>query len=817
MSPKKFFKSKNELSMNGKLLNMPMIPLRDMVVVPRMCIPLFVGREKSILAVEQVMKTKDKIFVIAQRDPKIEEPDVENLFQTGTICKILQIIRLDDGNLKILIEGIERAHLKKLNETKGFYEAYLEKVSDYLSDQDADPLKLVKEIKKIVNGISQKRLKIPREIMMLIEKKDDPSEFADLMTSYVPILMKQKQDILDEGCILKRLGILKKALLFFLEKDEIDKKLKRDVGKQMEQSQREYYLNEQMKAIQRELGKKDDSKEEIELMKEKIKNTKMPKEAREKADVEIKRLEMMPAMSAESGVIRTYLDLLLSLPWNVRTRQRLNIDQSIKILDEDHFGLIKIKERILEYLAVCKLVKKLKGPILCFVGPPGVGKTSLGKSIARATGRRFVRLALGGVRDEAEIRGHRRTYIGALPGRIIQSIKNAKSKNPVFLLDEIDKMSMDFRGDPSAALLEVLDPEQNNTFSDHYLEIEFDLSEVLFICTANVLHNIPRTLLDRLEIINLPGYTEEDKLSIAIQFLVKKQLEFHGLKNNKISFSKESIQTIIQNYTREAGVRNLEREIANVCRKLAKNLVAKNKIDSRRISKKIVENFLGPKKFLKTSIEKEEQIGLACGLAWTEVGGEIMHIETSVVDGKGDLLLTGMLGDIMQESCKAALTYIRSRAKVLDLEHDFFKEKDIHIHVPEGAIPKDGPSAGIALATTIASALTNRPVKNKVAMTGEITLRGRVLPIGGFKEKLLAAHRAMIETVLVPKENEKDMEDIPQSVINNIQIIFVEHMDEVLEFSLLSPIEDGAFIDKILLPPPMIGKVKEKSRDSSRM
>ncbi|MBU1626569.1 endopeptidase La [bacterium] len=788
-----------------------------MVVVPKMCVPLFVGRRKSLVAVEKALETDRKIFVITQKDPLIEEPFLKNLYQTGTVCIILQIIRLDDGNVKILIEGVERAKIKKLQYVNGYFEAQLDKVKDIVSIPNTNPEILIREVKSIFNNVSPKKVKVTREISMLILKSEDPSELADLIIANVPLMMAEKQEILDEFCVIKRLEKVKKALNFISEKEELDKKLKRDVNKQLEQSQREYYLNEQMKAIQRELGKKDDSKEEIDLLKEKVKNTKMPKEALERAELEIKRLEMMPPMTAETGVIRTYLDLLLALPWNKRTKQRLNIDKANKILDEDHFGLEKVKERILEYLSVCKLVKSMKGPILCFIGPPGVGKTSLAKSVARATGRKYVRLALGGVRDEAEIRGHRRTYIGALPGRIIHSIRKAGTKNPVFLLDEVDKMSMDFRGDPSAALLEVLDPEQNHTFSDHYLELEFDLSEVLFICTGNVLHNIPRTLQDRLEVIYLPGYTEDEKLNIAMGFLVDKQLENHGLKKKNINFTKDSILEIIRSYTREAGVRNLEREIANICRKLAKSIVSNKKSVPRKVTKNHIENFLGPKKFLKTNIEKDHRIGLVCGLAWTDAGGDIMHIETSIVDGKGELTLTGMLGDVMQESCKAALTYIRSRAKVLDIEKDFHKEKDIHIHVPEGAIPKDGPSAGIAIATTIASALTNRPVKNTIAMTGEITLRGRILPIGGFKEKLLAAHRAGIEIVLAPKENEKDMVDISKSVRNEIDILFVEHMDEVLEHSLLPQLDENVNLQKASMTSFVSPKIEEKPQDSSRI
>jgi len=813
MLPKGFFKDKM-----GKGMTMPMIPLRDMVVVPKMCVPLFVGREKSVAAVEKALQTPEKkIFVVAQKDPQIEEPALSNIHRTGTICKILQSLWIDDGNMKILIEGSERAKITGMNKTKGFYEAVIRKIVDTISVTDKNPQDLIAEIKKLFTKISSKHLKIPHDLALLIQKTKDPADLGDLITANIPLILKDKQEILDETCIIKRLEKVKKGLNFFKDKEELDKKIKRNVNQQMEQSQREYYLNEKMKAIQRELGKKDEAREEIELLKEKIEKAKMPKDAYEKAKMEIKRLEMMPPMSAETGVIRTYLDLLVTLPWSKRTKQRLDIEKASQILEEDHYGLKKVKERILEYLAVCKLVKRMKGPILCFIGPPGVGKTSLAKSIARATGRKFVRLALGGVRDEAEIRGHRRTYIGALPGRIIQSIRKAGAKNPVFLLDEVDKMSMDFRGDPSAALLEVLDPEQNHTFSDHYLEVEFDLSEVLFICTANILHNIPRTLQDRLEVINIPGYTEEEKLNIASKFLVKKQLEFHGLKNERIDFTKESILSIIRYYTREAGVRNLEREIANVCRKLVKGIVSRKKTIPRRVTKSQIEHYLGPKKYLKRPIEKEARIGLVCGLAWTEVGGEIMHIETTVVDGKGELTLTGMLGDIMQESCKAALTYIRSRANVLNLEKDFHKNRDIHIHVPEGSIQKDGPSAGIAIATTIASALTNMPIKNTIAMTGEITLRGRILPIGGFKEKILAAHRARIETILAPKENEKDLIDIPKSVRNDLKIILVEHMDEVLDYSLLSPSDTAENIGKIPIPTLVNHEAGNKPQNSTHL
>jgi ATP-dependent Lon protease len=816
MLKKGFIMNQNEEERQDDYFLLPMIPLRDMVVTPKMCVPLFVGRRKSVVAVEKAMEMHEKLFVISQKDPHIEEPSVDKLYRTGTICKILQSIRHDDGNLKILIEGIERAEIIGIKQNKDFYVADVRKVRDFIQEPHINAEDLRKEVLVEYDKILVKRPKIPHEINLLIRKTENLTDFIDLIVANVPIMNNQKQEILDETSLIIRIEKLKASLSFLLEREDLDRKLKTDVSKQMEKSQKEYYLSEQMKAIQKELGRKDDSKDDIDQLKEKIEKAKMSKEAYEKSILELKRLEIMPPMSAESGVIRTYLDVIVSLPWSKRTRQRIDIDSASKILDEDHYGLDKVKERILEYLAVCKMVKKMKGPIVCFMGPPGVGKTSLAQSIARSMGRKFVRLALGGVRDEAEIRGHRRTYIGALPGRIIQSMRKAGTKNPVFLLDEIDKMSMDFRGDPSAALLEVLDPEQNHTFNDHYLELDFDLSEVLFICTANVIHNIPRTLRDRLEIINLPGYTEEEKCSIAQEFLVKKQIKNHGINRLGISFSEIAILDIIRYYTREAGVRNLEREIANICRKLVRSAVSKKKKVPKRITEKLIEEFLGPHKFLKRDIENEHRIGLVYGLAWTEIGGDILQIEATVVDGKGNLILTGMLGDVMQESCKAALTYIRSRAKLLNIDPLFYRKKDIHIHVPEGAIPKDGPSAGIAIGTTIASALTNRPVKNTLAMTGEITLRGRILPIGGLKEKILAAHRAGIEKVLVPKENEKDMVDISKSVKNELEIIFVEHMDEVLEQSLLTTTVYDKKEDKIDLPSIVKPKIDGSHQDSSR-
>jgi len=761
----------------------PVLPLRDVVVYPHMVIPLFVGRDKSIDAIEAAMKDDKQLLLVAQKQADIDEPEFENLYQAGTLANILQLLKLPDGTVKILVEGEKRCKVDKYQEINGYFAAIVSDIVDHidLSEQEREVLQ-----RTVISSFDQYvklNNKIPPEVLNSLAGIDDPSRLADTIAAHMTLKIEEKQQMLEMDDIVQRL----ESLMTLMEGEndllEMEKRIRGRVKKQMEKNQREYYLNEQMKAIQKELGDMDDATNEIEELEKKIKAAGMSKDAKEKADAELNKLKMMSPMSAEATVVRNYIDWMIGVPWKKKTKVRHDLKVAEEVLEADHYGLEKVKERILEYLAVTQRVKKLKGPILCLVGPPGVGKTSLGQSIARATNRKYVRMALGGVRDEAEIRGHRRTYIGSMPGKILQNLSKIKTRNPMFLLDEIDKMAADFRGDPASALLEVLDPEQNHTFADHYLEVDFDLSDVMFVATANTM-NIPSALLDRMEVIRLPGYTEDEKINIASRFLVKKQLENNGLKVPEIDISESAIQNIIRFYTREAGVRGLEREISKICRKVVKGLLLKPSKETVFVTEENIVEYLGVKRFSYGLAEEEDQIGQVTGLAWTEVGGELLTIETAVMPGKGKQSATGKLGDVMKESIEAAVTVVRSRAQVLGIDTAMFNDNDIHIHVPEGATPKDGPSAGIGMCTAIISALTKIPVKANVAMTGEITLRGEVLPIGGLKEKLLAAHRGGITTVLIPSQNEKDLVEIPENIKQNLDIKPVHWIDEVLAYAL---------------------------------
>jgi len=761
----------------------PLLPLRGLLVFPNMVLHFDVGRDKSIGALEEAMVADQKILLVAQKDAKVDFPTRNEIYTTGTVAKIKQLLKMPQDTIRVLIEGVNRAVIEKYIHTDPFFKVEIREVIE--SDQRADTQEeaLMRSILNLFEHYMNMTKKLPPDIIVSLNNVTNPGRFADIVASHLAIKVEDKQKILEMIDFKERLEILFAILSQEIEILEIEKKINYRVKKQIEKNQKEYYLREQMRAIQKELGQQDERTAEAEEYREKILALDLKKDVEERIMKEIDRLEKMPNASAELSVIRTYLDWIVSLPWNVFTDDSVDIKKAEEILDEDHYGLSKVKERILEFLAVRKLSGKIKGPILCFVGPPGVGKTSLARSVARAMGRKFVRASLGGVKDEAEIRGHRRTYVGSMPGRIIQGIRQAGSQNPVFLLDEIDKMSSDFRGDPSSALLEVLDPEQNNSFSDHYLEIPFDLSRVLFITTANNLYSIPRPLRDRMEVVTIPGYTEDEKLEIAKRHLIPKQLKEHGLNLTDVSFHEDALLKIIRNYTREAGVRNLERSIANICRKIARAVVEgeKNTID---VDADLVEKFLGAPRYHYGTVEKQDLIGVATGLAWTEVGGDILNIEVSVMKGEGKLILTGKLGDVMQESAHASYSYVRSKAQLLNIDEDFHKKYDIHIHVPEGAIPKDGPSAGITIACALISALSMRPVDRTVAMTGEITLRGRVLPVGGIKEKVLAAHRAGIKTIILPEENTKDLEEVPQKVKDQLCFIFVNTMDEVIEKTL---------------------------------
>jgi len=764
---------------------LPMMPIRDVVIFPFMMTPFVVGRESSVRALEEALAADKKIFLATQHDASVDEPKPNEIFQVGTVVNIVQSLKLPDGNIKVLVEGIERGKILQVVDTDGYFEATVRTVKYTVETNPA-----IEAAMQRVTGLFEQYVKLCQslnyETMIAAVRMEDPAKLTDTIAANLQLSIEEKQELLEIFDPAERLNRIADVLEIEIEKLNMDRAIQTRVKRQMERAQKEYYLNEKIKAIQKELGRGE--KSEWDELKKKVDSAGMPKDVHEKALQELKKLEAMPPMSAESTVSRNYLDWLLAVPWKKKSKEIRNIDHAEKILNEDHYGLEKIKERILEFLAVRQLVKNPKGSILCFVGPPGVGKTSLGMSIAKATGRKFVRMSLGGVRDEAEIRGHRRTYIGALPGQIIQMMKKAGTKNPVFMLDEVDKMSMDFRGDPSAALLEVLDPEQNYMFVDHYLDVEYDLSQVFFIATANVMHTIPAALQDRMEVLRLHGYTEPEKLEIAKQFLVRKQHDQAGLTDKNCTFTDDAIISIIRGYTREAGVRNLEREIGNVCRKVARKVVKDGGKYNIGVTADNIPEFLGVIKFRDTLAHEKSEIGLVTGLAWTEVGGSILSTEVAVVDGKGKLTPTGKLGEVMQESAQAALTYVRSRAVRLGLSRDFYRNLDIHVHVPEGSIPKDGPSAGITIATAIASALTRIPVRRDLAMTGEITLRGKVLPIGGLKEKLLAAHRAGIFEVILPKDNEKDLAEVPENLRNEMNLHFVDTMDEVLQVALEQPL-----------------------------
>jgi len=766
------------------LILLPMLPLRDIIIFPHMVVPLFVGRERSINALEEAMNKDKQLFLSAQKNAKVQDPDEKDIYLVGTIGSVIQLLRLPDGTVKVLVEGKKRGQLVEYLSKKDLFLVRVEELEEF-EGASSESEALLRSIQTSFEQFARLNRKIPQDMVLSISSIEDPGKLADTIVAHLNLKLADRQEILETRDKIKRLERLFAFLKSEIEILEVERRIRSRVRKQMEKTQKEYYLNEQMRAIQKELGEKDEFKNEVDELEARLRKKKMSKEAHERTKKEIKKLRMMSPMSAEATVVRNYIDWILSLPWYEYTEEQVDIDAAERILDEDHYGLTKVKERILEYLAVRALVEKMKAPILCFVGPPGVGKTSLGKSIARATSRSFVRASLGGVRDEAEIRGHRRTYIGALPGKIIQYMKKAGSGNPVFLLDEVDKMSTDFRGDPASALLEVLDPEQNHAFNDHYLDLDYDLTRVMFITTANTLFNIPRPLQDRMEIIRLEGYIETEKMEIAKAFLLPKQLEAHGLNAPNIPFTDRALLEIIRRYTKEAGVRGLEREIATICRKVAREVVKKGRDSQIRITVNVLEKYLGVPKYRFGVKEGENRIGLANGLAWTENGGELLVTEATIMPGKGKLIITGKLGDVMKESVQAAMSYVRSRAHILNLHPDFYHNSDIHVHIPEGAIPKDGPSAGITIATSIASALTRRPVRLDVAMTGEITLRGRILPIGGLKEKVLAAHRADVETVLIPMENEKDIREVPPQVLKRVKLVMVEHMDEVLNRALL--------------------------------
>jgi ATP-dependent Lon protease len=762
----------------------PLLPLRDIAVFPYMVVPLFVGREGSINALEDALQNEKDLFLVTQKNAKTNDPTEDDLFGVGILGTILQLLKLPDGTVKVLVEGKKRAKIKKFAKNEDFFLVSIEEIEEsHVVTKEVGAL--MRSVNEAFERYIKLNKKIPQEIISTISTIDDPARFSDTVAAHVSLKLEDDQDLLETFSPAERLEKLYCLIESEIEILQIEKKIKGRVRKQMEKTQKEYYLNEQMRAIQKEMGEKDEFKTDIKELEENIKKKKMSKEATTKVKKELKKLKMMAPMSAEATVVRNYIDWLISLPWYEKTDDKLDIVEAEKILDEDHYGLKQVKERIIEYLAVQSLVDKMKGPILCLIGPPGVGKTSLAKSIARATGRKFVRCSLGGVRDEAEIRGHRRTYIGSMPGKIIQSLKKAGSNNPVFLLDEIDKMSTDFRGDPSAALMEVLDPEQNNVFNDHYLDVDYDLSEVMFITTANTLYSIPVPLQDRMEIIRIAGYTELEKLNIGQKFLIPKQIDAHGLIDKNIKFSTKAIFGMIRKYTREAGVRNLEREIASICRKVAKEIVKRGKDAKIKVRSSSLQKFLGIPKYRYGRAEEKEAIGLTTGLAWTEMGGELLTTEVAIMPGKGKLIITGKLGDVMQESAQAAMSYVRSRGELLGLQTDFYQNVDIHIHVPEGAIPKDGPSAGITMTTSITSALIKKPVRRDIAMTGEITLRGRVLPIGGLKEKVLAAHRGGIKTIIIPKENEKDIKEIPSKILKTVDIVMVEHMDDILRMALM--------------------------------
>lgn len=773
---------------------LPLLPLRDVVVYPHMVIPLFVGREKSIEALEQAMAADKQVLLVAQKNASDDEPNKDDLYDIGTVSSILQLLKLPDGTVKVLVEGGERARVIEVNDEETHFKAEIQVLEgELLPEREADVLlrSAMSQFEQYVN-LSKK---VPSEVMTSLSGIDEPGRLADTIAAHMSLDLGQKQDILEMADVRERLEHLLGLMEAEIDLFQVEKRIRGRVKKQMEKSQREYYLNEQMKAIQKELGEMGDEPNEMEELEQKIASAGMPEEAEKKARAELAKLKMMSPMSAEASVVRSYIDWMVEVPWSKRSKVRHDLARAEKILERDHYGLEEVKERILEYLAVQKRVKKLKGPVLCLVGPPGVGKTSLGESIARATNREFVRMALGGVRDEAEIRGHRRTYIGSMPGKLIQKMSKTGVKNPLFLLDEIDKMGMDNRGDPASALLEVLDPAQNNKFNDHYLEVDYDLSDVMFVCTSNSM-NIPGPLLDRMEVIRIPGYTEDEKVNIAQRYLVPKQKKANGLKANELEVEEAALRDVVRYYTREAGVRGLDREVAKLCRKVVTEHVKEKKLSEAVVKAEMLEGYLGVRKFDYGVAEEENQVGQVTGLAWTQVGGELLTIESSAVKGKGRMVKTGSLGDVMQESIQAALTVVRSRSQVLGIAPDFHEQRDIHIHVPEGATPKDGPSAGIAMCTALTSVLTDIPVRADVAMTGEITLRGEVLRIGGLKEKLLAAHRGGIKTVVIPADNERDLKEIPDNIKEDLTIKPVKWIDEVLEIALQhmpKPLSDEEF------------------------
>jgi len=766
---------------------LPIVPLRDVVVFPHMMMPFVIGRPSSTRALEHALVKDKRIFLAAQHDAAVDDPQPADIFTMGCVANIVQSLKLPDGNIKVLVEGIERARAVEWKEDKGFFRVVVKVIPKH-KETGVDAESTMSRVVSLFEQYVKLSNNLHYDAMIAAVRVDDPGKLADTIAAHLLVGVDEKQNLLEIISPVERLNRIAGILEAEVDKLQVDRRIQSRVKKQMEKAQKEYYLNEKMKAIQKELGRKDEKGNEIDELKKKIEQAKMPEEVAEKAIQELKRLEAMPPMSAEATVSRNYLDWLIAVPWHKKTKESRDLKRAEAILNEDHYGLEKIKDRILEFLAVRALIKKPKATILTFSGPPGVGKTSLAKSIARAMNRKFVRLSLGGVRDEAEIRGHRRTYIGAFPGQIIQMMKKAGSQNPVFLLDEVDKMSMDFRGDPSAALLEVLDPEQNNAFLDHYLDVEYDLSNVMFICTANVLHTIPQALRDRMEVLQLAGYTEQEKVEIAKKFLTPKAVEGAGLTSANVTFLPEAFSTIVQRYTREAGVRNLEREISSICRKIARKVVVQGKHFSEEITAEQVTQYLGVPRFRPTVAEEKNEIGIATGLAWTEVGGEILMAEATLMPGKGHLRLTGKLGDVMQESAHAAMSYVRSKSDELGIPKDFNRKTDVHVHIPEGAIPKDGPSAGITLATALISAIARVPTRRDVAMTGEITLRGKVLPIGGVKEKVLAAHRAGLKTIVLPKDNEKDLADIPKNVLDTLDVYMVETMDEVLKIALAEPL-----------------------------
>ena len=764
----------------------PVLPLRDIVVFPHMIVPLFVGRDKSVRALEDVMKDDKQILLVTQKTAAQDDPAPSDLYDVGTIGTILQLLKLPDGTVKVLVEGSERAQISEFADNEEFFQAF----ASIMLEPETDEKELAALSRSVVAQFEQYiklNRKVPPEVLVSINQIDEPGKLADTIASHLALKIPEKQELLEAETIQARM----EKIHGFMEGEigvlQVEKRIRGRVKRQMEKTQREYYLNEQLKAIQKELGESEDGRDEVQELEERIAKTKFTKEAKEKAQQELKKLRNMSPMSAESTVVRNYLDWMLNIPWKKRSRVKKDITSAEAILNEDHYGLEKVKERILEYLAVQQRMTKIKGPILCLLGPPGVGKTSLGKSVARATGRNFVRMSLGGVRDEAEIRGHRRTYIGSMPGKIIQGMKKAKSSNPLFLLDEIDKLGADWRGDPSSALLEVLDPEQNHTFQDHYLEVDYDLSDVMFLCTANTMR-MPQPLLDRMEIIRLPGYTEDEKVEIAKGHLLPKQLGENGLKDDEWSISDSGLRDVIRYYTREAGVRNLEREIANLARKAVKEIAVEADVTSVKVTVRNLDKYAGVRKYRYGETEEEDLVGIVTGLAWTEVGGELLTVEAILVPGKGKMTITGKLGDVMQESIQAANAYVRSRAAEFGIEPPLFEKRDIHVHVPEGAVPKDGPSAGVAMITTMVSVLTGIPVRKDVAMTGEISLRGRVLPIGGLKEKMLAALRGGVKTVIIPKDNEKDLVEIPDNVKKGLEIIIASTVDEVLEHALTKPL-----------------------------